>query len=234
VWDEVSAAPIHATPHFVAFFVPHVVVYASSQDFVETALGQPYLNTTGAFLPAPFPTPGISTHPVHIHTHTIPPPPPHTHTQTRKRQARPSPPARSAHGPICRTTGRSIAAHAFAAGLECGDNSRAAPLFQALYLPQSGVARYTLSLPNGRRTPHRCNTFWTATAAGGARHRTAGRRVHPPPNTYHLPPSTCRRAPPLGCAAEAGGVRGLPQRENSPRGSSGAGRGRGRGCWKRQ
>ena len=27
-------------PHFVAFFVPRVVVYASSQDFAETALGQ--------------------------------------------------------------------------------------------------------------------------------------------------------------------------------------------------
>jgi hypothetical protein len=68
------AAPIHATPHFVAFFVAHVVVYASSQDFVETALGQPYLHTKGAFLPAPFPIPGISPHPDHIQTHTIPPP----------------------------------------------------------------------------------------------------------------------------------------------------------------
>jgi len=29
-------APIHATPHFVAFFVSHFVVYASSQDFFET------------------------------------------------------------------------------------------------------------------------------------------------------------------------------------------------------
>jgi hypothetical protein len=67
------AAPIHATPHFVAFFVAHVVVYASSQDFVETALGQPYLHTKGAFLPAPFPIPGISPHPDHIQTHTISP-----------------------------------------------------------------------------------------------------------------------------------------------------------------
>ena len=57
------AAPIHATPHFVAFFVPRVVVYASSQDFVETALGQPYLNTKGAFMPALYPIPGFSTHP---------------------------------------------------------------------------------------------------------------------------------------------------------------------------
>jgi hypothetical protein len=48
VWDEVPVAPIHATPHFVAFFVPRVVVYASSQDFVETAFGQQYLNTKGA------------------------------------------------------------------------------------------------------------------------------------------------------------------------------------------
>jgi hypothetical protein len=29
---------VQATPHFVAFFVPRVVVYVSSQDFVETAL----------------------------------------------------------------------------------------------------------------------------------------------------------------------------------------------------
>ena len=29
--------------HFVAFFVPHIVVYASSKDFVETVLRQPYL-----------------------------------------------------------------------------------------------------------------------------------------------------------------------------------------------
>jgi hypothetical protein len=41
----IPAAPIHAAPHFVAFFVPRIVVYASSQDFVETALVQPYLNT---------------------------------------------------------------------------------------------------------------------------------------------------------------------------------------------
>jgi hypothetical protein len=49
------AAPIHATLRFVAFFVPHVVVYASSQDFVETALGQPHLNKKGPFLPALYP-----------------------------------------------------------------------------------------------------------------------------------------------------------------------------------
>jgi hypothetical protein len=49
---SLPAAPIHATPPFVAFFVPRVVVYASSQDFVETALGQSYLNTKGAFMPA--------------------------------------------------------------------------------------------------------------------------------------------------------------------------------------
>jgi hypothetical protein len=47
--SAIPAAPIHATPHFVAFFVPRVVVYASSQDFVETALGQPYLNKTPVF-----------------------------------------------------------------------------------------------------------------------------------------------------------------------------------------
>jgi hypothetical protein len=41
----------YATPHFVAFFVLRVVVYASSQDFVETALGQSNLNTKGAFNP---------------------------------------------------------------------------------------------------------------------------------------------------------------------------------------
>jgi hypothetical protein len=73
VWDEVPAAPIRATPHFVAFFVPRVVVYASSQDFVETALGQPYLNTKGAFMPALYPIPGFSTHPDHIQPHTISP-----------------------------------------------------------------------------------------------------------------------------------------------------------------
>ncbi len=76
VWDEVlchSCAPIHATPHFVAFFVPRVVVYASSQDFVETALGQSYLNTKGATMPALYPIPGFSTHPDHIQTHTISP-----------------------------------------------------------------------------------------------------------------------------------------------------------------
>ena len=39
------SAPIHTTPHFVAFFVPRFIVYASSQDFVETALGQPSLDT---------------------------------------------------------------------------------------------------------------------------------------------------------------------------------------------
>jgi hypothetical protein len=47
VWDEVPAAPIHATPHFVAFFVARVVAYASSQDFVETALGHPYSTQKG-------------------------------------------------------------------------------------------------------------------------------------------------------------------------------------------
>jgi hypothetical protein len=34
------AAPIHVTAHFIAFFVAHFVVYASSQDFVETALSR--------------------------------------------------------------------------------------------------------------------------------------------------------------------------------------------------
>ncbi len=34
-------------PHFVAFFVARVVVYASSQDFVATALGQPYSTQLG-------------------------------------------------------------------------------------------------------------------------------------------------------------------------------------------
>jgi hypothetical protein len=58
-------------PHFVAFFVAHVVVYASSQDFVETALGQQYFNTKGAFVPALYQMPGSSTHPAHIQTHTI-------------------------------------------------------------------------------------------------------------------------------------------------------------------
>ena len=67
------AAPIHATPHFVAFFVARVVVYASSQDFVETALGQRYLNTKEAFMTALYPIPGFSTHPDHIQPHTIPP-----------------------------------------------------------------------------------------------------------------------------------------------------------------
>ncbi len=65
VWDEVPAAPIHATPHFVACFVAHVVVYASSHDFVETALGQPYFNTKWAFMPALYQIPGFSTHPDH-------------------------------------------------------------------------------------------------------------------------------------------------------------------------
>jgi len=60
VWDEVPAAPIHATPHFVAFLVPRVVVYASSQDFVETALGQHYLNTKGAFMTALYLITGFS------------------------------------------------------------------------------------------------------------------------------------------------------------------------------
>ncbi len=65
-----SAAPIHATPHFVAFFVPHVVVYVSSQNFVETAHGQPYFNKKGTFLPALNLIPGFSTHPDHIQPHT--------------------------------------------------------------------------------------------------------------------------------------------------------------------
>jgi hypothetical protein len=68
------AAPIHATPHFVAFFVARVVVYASSQDFVETALGQPYFNTKkGAFVPALYQISGLSTHPDHIQPHKISP-----------------------------------------------------------------------------------------------------------------------------------------------------------------
>jgi hypothetical protein len=40
---------------------------------VETALGQPYLDTKGAFMPALYPIPGFSTHPDHIQTHTISP-----------------------------------------------------------------------------------------------------------------------------------------------------------------
>jgi hypothetical protein len=70
---SLPAAPIHAAPPFFAFFVPRVVVYASSQDFVETALGHPYLNTKGAFMPALYPIPGFSTHPDHIRAHTISP-----------------------------------------------------------------------------------------------------------------------------------------------------------------
>ena len=66
-------APIHATPHFVAFFVAHFVVYASSQDFVETTLGQPYFNPKEAIMPALYPIPGFSTRPDRIQTHTIPP-----------------------------------------------------------------------------------------------------------------------------------------------------------------
>jgi len=73
------AAPIHATPHFVAFFVSRFVVYVSSQDFFETTLGQPYLDTKGAFMPALYPIPGLSAHPDHARTNTISPP------QTRKR-----------------------------------------------------------------------------------------------------------------------------------------------------
>jgi hypothetical protein len=52
--DLPFCSPIHATPHFVAFFVPRIVVYASSQDFIGTALGQPYLNTKGACISALF------------------------------------------------------------------------------------------------------------------------------------------------------------------------------------
>jgi hypothetical protein len=73
MYSASPAAPIHATAHFIAFFVAHFVVYASSQDFVETALGQSYLNTKGAFMPALYPIPGFSTHPDHIQTHTISP-----------------------------------------------------------------------------------------------------------------------------------------------------------------
>jgi hypothetical protein len=43
-YSAIPAAPIPATPHFVAFFVPRVVVYASSQDFIETAISESYLN----------------------------------------------------------------------------------------------------------------------------------------------------------------------------------------------
>jgi hypothetical protein len=71
MYSASPAAPIHATAHFIAFFVAHFVVYASSQDFVETALGQPYLNTKGAFMPVLYPIPGFSAHPDHIQTHTI-------------------------------------------------------------------------------------------------------------------------------------------------------------------
>ena len=87
VWDEVSAAPIHAPPHFVAFFVPHVVVYASSQDFVENALGQPYLSTKGAFLPPLYPIPGFSTHPDHIQPHTNSPHKPGSAGKTGRRSS---------------------------------------------------------------------------------------------------------------------------------------------------
>jgi hypothetical protein len=71
MYSASPAAPIHATAHFIAFFVAHFVVYASSQDFVETALGQPYLNTKGAFMPVLYSITGFSTHPDHIQTHTI-------------------------------------------------------------------------------------------------------------------------------------------------------------------
>jgi hypothetical protein len=40
MYSASPAAPIHATAHFIAFFVAHFVVYASSQDFVETALSR--------------------------------------------------------------------------------------------------------------------------------------------------------------------------------------------------
>ena len=75
-WPKCSAmpaAPIHATPHFVAFFVPRFVVYASSQAFVETTLDHPYLHTRGGFIPALYPIPGLSAHPNHARTNTIPP-----------------------------------------------------------------------------------------------------------------------------------------------------------------
>ena len=50
---SMPAAPIHGALHFVAFFVSHFAVYASSQDLFETTLGQPYLDTKGALMPAP-------------------------------------------------------------------------------------------------------------------------------------------------------------------------------------
>ena len=81
------AAPMHATPHFVAFFVARVVVYASSQDFVETALGQRYLNTKEAFMTALYLIPGFSTHPDHIQPHTIPPKKPGSARTMRVRSA---------------------------------------------------------------------------------------------------------------------------------------------------
>ena len=46
------------------FFVPHFVVYVSSQDFVETTLGQPYPDTKGPFMPALYPIPGLSAIPI--------------------------------------------------------------------------------------------------------------------------------------------------------------------------
>jgi hypothetical protein len=49
-YSAIPAAPIHATPHFIAFFVPRVVVYASSQDFVETD-GRPFSSTDGRPVP---------------------------------------------------------------------------------------------------------------------------------------------------------------------------------------
>jgi hypothetical protein len=50
--------------HFVAFFVPRFVVYASSQGFVETILDQPGLDTKGALMPALYPTPGLAAIPI--------------------------------------------------------------------------------------------------------------------------------------------------------------------------
>ena len=47
---SMPAAPIHGALHFVAFFVSHFAVYASSQDLFETTLGQPYRDAIGAFI----------------------------------------------------------------------------------------------------------------------------------------------------------------------------------------
>ena len=75
-----STRPIRAAPHFVAVFVPHFVVYASSQDMVENTLDQPYLDTNGVFIPALYPRPGLSAHPDHARTNPIP----HTNPEAPK------------------------------------------------------------------------------------------------------------------------------------------------------